>query len=258
MKSSGLNVLSYESKNPDGKPAILLHGLGSSGEDWFLQVPVLRKHHDVYAVDLPGHGGSPPFDFWPLMEDYAQSLASWMKEHDLERAHVVGLSLGGLVGLQLALDRPQFVVSLTIVNAFSRMRTSFRGGLHSVGRLLLLVFGRMDWLGTWVASALFPEGGQESLRELAAARIAATPRKSYLQAVRAIARFSVDDRLKELNVPVLVVAGGRDRIVPLTIKRVLADQIRSAQFELIPESGHVTPIDANDRFNQLLVDFLAG
>jgi pimeloyl-ACP methyl ester carboxylesterase len=240
----------------DGSSVVLLHGLGSSSADWPLQVPALSERHHVYAVDLPGHGESAPLAGWPGIEDYTDNLANWMRVGGLKTAHVVGLSLGGLIALQLGADFPELVKSLTIVNAFSRMSVDFRAGLHSAGRLLLLFFGRMDWLASWVASALFPEEGQEPLREMAAARIASNPRRSYLQAALAIVRFKLDRRLGEIRCPTLVVAGDRDLIVPLRTKKQLAERIRFARFTIIPASGHVTPIDAGERFNELLLQFL--
>jgi pimeloyl-ACP methyl ester carboxylesterase len=191
------------------------------------------------------------------MADYANALADWMQVAGLDSAHVVGLSLGGLVALQLAVDHPPLVRSLTIVNAFGALKVSLWGGLHSAGRVLMLMFGRMEWLGAWVARALFPDPSQKALRGLAAARIASTPRRSYLQAVGAIARFNLLERLKGLRAPVLVVAGGRDLIVPLGAKQELTESIHNCTYAYLPESGHVTPVDAGDRFNQLLLDFLA-
>lgn len=258
MKPGKLNFIVQRTHRPDPHTVVLLHGLGSSGEDWPLQFPALAERYDVYAVDLPGHGGSAPLPGWPSMGDYAAALADWMEEQRLSSAHVVGLSLGGLVALQLGVDHPGLVKSLVIVNAFGRVRVSLTGGLHSAGRLLLLIFGRMDWLGAWVAAALFPEDGQEALRELAAQRIARNPRRSYLQAVAAIARFNLDNQTGKLQSPVLIVAGERDLIVPMSTKRSLADHIREARFEILSESGHVTPVDAADRFNSLLLDFLEG
>jgi 3-oxoadipate enol-lactonase len=257
INPANLHVISHLSPDQDHSPVLLLHGLGSCAEDWPLQVPELAKHHNLYAVDLPGHGISPPLEGWPTMSDYASALADWMQVTGLESAHVVGLSLGGLVVLQLAVDHTPLVRSLTIVNAFGRLKVSLWGGLHSAGRVLMLIFGRMEWLGAWVAKALFPDPSQKALRELAAVRIASNPRKAYLQAVGAIARFNLLDRLKRLQIPVLVVAGGRDLIVPLSAKKELAENIPNSKYAYLPESGHVTPIDAGDRFNQLLLDFLA-
>jgi pimeloyl-ACP methyl ester carboxylesterase len=256
MSPSSLKVDKYAAPRSGREPVVLLHGLGSRGDDWGLQVHALSEHYDVYTLDLPGHGASPPIHGWPAIADYAGVVTDWMATERLGSAHIVGLSLGGLIALQIGLDRREQVRSLTIVNAFSRMRFGVRGSLHSAGRLLLLMFGRMDWLGTWVASALFPEKGQEAVRRIAAQRIAATSRRSYLQAVAAVARFNLDERIHELNGPVLIVSGDRDLIVPMSLKRALADDIPHARFETIPGSGHVSPVDASERFNALLLDFL--
>src|SRR4030065_1260405 len=86
-------------------------------------------------------------------------------------AHIVGLSLGGAVALQLAIDWPSQVRSLTAVNTFARLRLSRRGLGKMAGRLILLMTGQMDWLGDWVAGGLFPCGGQTALRQGGAGRL---------------------------------------------------------------------------------------
>lgn len=258
MNTSALKVVGYQAPRAVIEPVVLLHGLGSCSEDWGLQVPALVEHGDLYAVDLPGHGASPPLSGWPQIGDYATVVADWMASENLQKAHIVGLSLGGLVALQMGLDHPDMVKSLTIINAFARMRLSIKSGLHSAVRLFLLLFGRMTWLGAWVAWALFPEDGQEALRELTARRIADNQRRAYLQAVGAVACFDLFERVNELRCPVLIVAGEMDKVVPMRLKEALAEEIPGARLEKVRDSGHVTPVDSSARFNRLLLDFLTN
>lgn len=243
---------------PSGEPVVLLHGLGSSWEDWFLQVPALSGRYRVFAVDLPGHGRSSAPQGWPSIAGYATEFAGSLEALKLPATHVVGLSLGGLVGLQTAVEYPQRVRTLTVINGFSRVRFGARRTAHALVRLLLLLTGRMEWLGAWVAGALFPEQDQGELRLLAAERIASNPRRAYLQALAAVASFKLDDRLDAIECPTLIVAGGRDKIVPLRAKRRLAAKIRVARFVLLAESGHLTPVDDFERFNRILVEFLGS
>jgi pimeloyl-ACP methyl ester carboxylesterase len=235
---------------------LLIHGLGSSAEDWLFQMPALSSRHPVAALDLPGHGGAPLLPGWPTVPDYARIVASAMEKHSAVPAHVVGLSLGGAVALQLALDFPAYVRSLSLISTFGRFRLTTGAWLRGAVRLGLVVGGRMDWLGSWVAAGLFPRPDQVLLRDAAAARIAGNPRRGYLQSLWATARFDVGPRLREISLPTLVVAGTRDTTVPSEAGRVLAADIPGARFCLLEGAGHVASVDAADDLNAVLLSFL--
>jgi len=239
-----------------GTRVLLIHGLGSSAEDWVLQMPALCSRHPVSAVDLPGHGGVSLLPGWPTVAEYAQVVASAMETHAAAPAHVVGLSLGGAVALQLALDFPAHVRSLSLINTFGRFRLTAGAWLRGAVRLALVVGGRMDWLGAWVAAGLFPRLDQALLRDAAAARIAGNPRRGYLQSLWATARFNVGPRLRAISLPTLVVAGTRDTTVPTEAARGLAAAIPGARFCLLEGAGHVASVDAAEDLNAVLLSFL--
>lgn len=252
--------LHYREHNPRrraGPAALLLHGLGSCGEDWVLQLPALTPRYPVLAPDLPGHGRSDPLPGWPRMGDFAAAVADLLLARREPPAHVVGLSLGGAVALQLALDRPDLVRSLTLVNTFARIRTPRRFSREGTLRMLYLFLGRMDRLGEVVAGGLFPDENQEELRHLAARRLASNRPLPYLKAVLAAMRFDQRARLGEIRAPTLVVAGDRDRTVAMEAKEELARGIPGARLVVIAGSGHATTLDAADEFNRVLLEFLA-
>ncbi len=246
----------YESGQGSGPSVLLLHGLGSCGEDWLLQVPVLRQRYRVILRDLQGHGRSGLSRSWPTLSGLANDIADLLRLLGGVPVHVVGLSLGGVVGLQLAVDYPDLVSSLTVVNAFARLRLSFTGVGRGAGRLALLALGRMDWLGQLVAAGLFPAEEQTPIRDIAAARLASTSRRVYLQSLLALLRCDLRSRLGEVLTPTLVVAGKEDRTLPLRAKTELAERISGARLVVLDRSGHATPIDAAQRFNAMLIDFL--
>jgi pimeloyl-ACP methyl ester carboxylesterase len=251
--------LHFTTHAPEGKAradVVLLHGLGSCGDDWGMQIPDLARQYRVIAPDLPGHGQTGQFGIASSVEAMARSVAGLLERLGTPSAHAVGLSLGGAVALQWAIDRPDQVRSLIAVNTFARLSLARRGLLRMVGRILLLLTGRMERLGGWVAGGLFPGADQRDLRELAAARIAGNSWRGYLQAALAVARFDCRQGLADIRAPTLVVAGERDSTVPMRPKLELARRIPGARLEVILGSGHVTPIDAAARFNALVMDFL--
>lgn len=252
--------LYYQIHNPNdlrSATVTLLHGLGSCGEDWLLQLPTLTQYYQVLTLDLRGHGRSNQLSGWPMMEDFAQDVIRLLEALDWCPTHVVGLSLGGAVALQLAADRPDLIRSLTLVNSFARIQVARSGRWHTFGRVPLLAFGSMDWIGRWVANTLFPRDNQGQLREIAAARISKNKRSAYVKSMVAVARFDLRSRLKEITAPTLVVAGDQDTTLPIGVKYELAKGIPGAHLEVISSSGHATPVDAPNAFNRILLKFLS-
>jgi len=180
-------------KHETGHPVILLHGLGSSGEDWLLQTPELGMQRRLLAPDLPGHGRSQGFRHWPRIEDFAVAVSAMLRETHAEPAHVVGLSLGGAVALQLAVDSPEQVASLVIANGLARFRPSLEVlALGSVwlGRVLS---GRMEDVAEWVAADLFPGSGGSTRPKPTVRLPAGGGRRRLLQHLAAIGIGNLPD-----------------------------------------------------------------
>jgi len=229
---------------------VLLHGLGSSSADWALQLPAFEKRYRVILIDLPGHGCSPLPRRRPTVEAMAASL-------DVTRAHMLGLSLGGCVALAFALRAPARARSLTLVNAFARLRPAgLRGAWRMAVRLALLTTAPMTAVAAHVARGLFPRPEQHELYAAAVASLSRTPRAGYLAAARALARFDARDQLATLRCPTLIVAGAMDRTVPLATQHALARAIPAARLSVVPNSGHATPHDQPDLFTHLVLTFL--
>jgi 3-oxoadipate enol-lactonase len=257
--SIGTTRLYYQIHNPEfdrGKAVVFLHGLGSCGEDWQLQLPALGKHYRIIMIDLRGHGRSDLGEGWATIEQMAEDVTAILADLNEASVHVVGLSLGGAVALQLAVLAPDLIASLIAVNTFARLRPSRNGWLHGLVRLGLVLTDQMDLLGKWVARGLFPRPDQVELRTISAARLASNSRKSYLHSLTAAARFDLRQDLKNIRPPTLVIAGELDRTVSKDSIQELVTGIPDARLEVFPGSGHVTPYDAAERFNQTVLTFL--
>ena len=113
LHTNGIN-LKYDEQG-QGEPLLFLHGLGSQGEDWGFQVPFFAPHYRVVTVDLRGHGESDkpagPYSV-SMMADDVVGLLDALK---IESAHIVGLSMGGMIAFQLVVDKPERVRSMVIV-----------------------------------------------------------------------------------------------------------------------------------------------
>ena len=248
----------YTITGPDGAPVVLLlHGLGSSGDDWSFQTPVLAGRYRVLAVDLPGHHRSTPAPGRTSIARMAAVVLRALDALSVDEAHVVGLSLGGCVALTLAIEAPSRVRSLVLVNTFARLRPSGpRAALRGAGRLLLALAAPMPVLARYIAAESFPGIDQEALRQRATARLAQNSRRRYVSCLAAALAFDVRDRLGAIRCPTLVVAGTRDATVPHAAKELLARSIPEARLSLVEGAGHVTPCDRPEAFNALVLEHL--
>lgn len=252
----------YERGGRDDREAatiLFLHGLGSGADDWHAQVSALAADYRLLLVDLPGHGRS-ALPAGRLSVDGMATEVEALLAHLGERAvHVVGLSLGGCVGLALALRAPSRVRSLTLINAFARLRPADTAArLRLALRGLLLVTAPMRAVAALVARTAFPRPEQEALRRAAAAGVARTSRRAYTAAAAALVSFDVRDSLRRVRCPTMVVAGTDDRTVDIDTKDALARAIPGARWVVVPDSGHVTNVDRAAAFNATLKEFLAG
>lgn len=240
-----------------GTLVVFLHGLGSSADDWALQVPAFRAHHRVVTLDLRAHGQS-PFTGAFTLEQMADDVAALLHQLEAPPAHLVGLSMGGCVALALALHHAEGVRSLTVVNALARYQPVGRQGVFSgLHRLRLLAFGEMQAVAAMVAGGLFPQPEQRPLYEAAVASLRRNPKATYWAAIRAILRFNVTAQLGEIRRPALVLMGDRDRTVPRVAGERMARGIPGAQSRVIADSGHATPMDQPEVFNAAVLEFVA-
>jgi pimeloyl-ACP methyl ester carboxylesterase len=241
-----------------GEPVLLIHGLGSAGADWKLQVPALASRYRVITYDVRGHGDSGKPEHGYDVSTLAADAAALLRQLGAEPAHVVGLSLGGMIAFQLAVDAPELVRSLTVVNSGPALvgRTPAEKRRLKTRLFLTWALGPRG-LARLLAKKLFPKREQAPLREQFLARMAGNDRRAYLAVTRAIMGWTVADRLAEVICPVLVVSGDRD-YTPVATKEEYVRRLRDARLVVIPDSGHATPLDRPEELNQCLLEFFGS
>jgi 3-oxoadipate enol-lactonase len=257
MSANTAAPLFVEDHNPGGSPAaILIHGLGSSSDSWQLQVPALTAEgYRVLVPDLPGFGRS-PYAGRLSVAQMAAAVAWALENHGTGPAVVVGISMGGTVGLQLAVDRPSLVSRLVLVNTFARLRPLRPSGwLVFASRLFLVTVTGLPAQADFVSRRIFPGPDQEPLRRQLYEEIVASDPRAYRSSVLALARFDLEDRLATLRVPTLIVTGANDNTVaPANQARLLA--IPGSRQVVIPGAGHGVIADQPEAFNAALMGFL--
>jgi 2-hydroxy-6-oxonona-2,4-dienedioate hydrolase len=255
-----------------GPPLVLLHGVGDNAFDWRWVMPALASTHRVYAPDLPGSGGSakPLTDYSPAF--FTRFVGAFLDALGVERATVIGNSLGGLVGLRLALGEPERVTALGLVSS------------AGLGREVTYALRSMTMPGYGKLSVAWgkrrPGAAQRALGRAALvfARPRGAPRKwikeqyrlarlpGFLEAQLATVRAQVGlkgqrevlvDRLAQLERPTMVVWGTRDRVIPYSRAKEAASRLQEGYLELIPECGHLPQVEQPERFVSGLRRFLS-
>lgn len=238
-----------------GTPIVFLHGLGSRVEDWKFQLEHFSKDFRCLAFDLPGSGKSVdhahPFGPFSLPA-YSRVIASALRELKLEPVHLVGLSMGAMTSLQLALDAPDLFRSVTMVNAVASMEPrNFKEHLMLGVRALITYTLGPKGIGKVVAPKLFPDAAQEDLREQFRAHLATVNKRLYIAQSRALVGWTVEPRLSELKVPLTLIAADGD-YTPLARKHELAAQVPGAKVIVLPNTHHAVPVENPTAFNAAL------
>ena len=243
-----------------GAPVLLLHGLGSCARDWAPQIDALEGAYRVIAVDVRGSGRSrdllsPGGPF--TVKQFAADAAAVLESLGAAPAHVVGLSMGGMIAFQLAVDSPASVRSLTIVNSGPELvpRTGAERSAIRTRRLISRFLGPRG-MGKMLAKRLFPGPHDEPKRQRFRERMAANDRRSYIASQESIIGWSVLDRIHAIDVPTLIVASDQD-YVPVAAKELWAKRLRHSRIVVIADSRHALPMEAPEKLNPVLVEFLA-
>jgi 3-oxoadipate enol-lactonase len=238
-----------------GEPVLLIHGLGSSGADWALQVLALEREFRVIVPDLPGCGHSGRRGGAYAIESCADSLWTLVDELSEPQVSIVGYSLGGAVALEMALQRPHAVPRLVLINTLATYRVDdWRKWYEArVPAAVVRLLG-MRTMARLLAGRSFPEPWQRQIRDRAVAVIGAVPAASYLAMAAALEHWSATERLDQLRSRILMIAAGHD-FTPLAEKRTLATRI-GADMVVVRGSRHGTPFDSVDLTNASLLAHL--
>ena len=240
-----------------GEPVLLIHGLGSSTEDWDPQVDALAGEFTVITYDVRGHGKTAKPDGKYTVPQFSDDAARLIRHLALGPVHVMGLSMGGMIGFQLAVDHPELVRSLIIVNSGPEMIVrTWRERVAILQRRLIVRMMGMRKMGEVLAGRLLPAPEHGALRATFADRWARNDKGAYLRALSALVGWSVMARLPSITCPVLVVSGDLD-YTPVAWKRDYTSRMPHASLVVIPDSRHMMPVEKPQQFHDAIIPFLS-
>jgi len=254
----------------DGSALVWIHGLNGVWQNWLLNIPAFMDEHRCVAMDLPGFGHSPmPEDGEVSITRYAEVVADVCAALEIERVTVVGNSMGGFIGAELTLRFRELVEQLVLVSAAGlaiehqrrqpllfAARVAEMGGLNMLARMRMIATRPRARRVALQTIMRYPERVSAAL---VSQQVQPSRGGGFAPALDALTSYSFRDRLREIEVPVLVVWGENDMLVPTTDAQRFVDLIGdNARKEIFEDTGHVPMLERPSRFNALLGEFLAG
>jgi 3-oxoadipate enol-lactonase len=254
----------YYEIHGEGEPLIMIMGIGYDATLWGLyQVPAFSSRFQVIVFDNRDVGRSSKATAPYTIADMADDVAGLMDGLGIERAHVLGISMGGMIAQEFALRHPKRLNKLILTGtgaATGRARFdpimvwSFVKQHDEQG----LIFAAQQFI--WLFSIDFLRNHQAVDQILA--MLASNPNpvspEAYARQADAYVKHDALDRVVTIKAPTLVITGEQDRLTPPWMGRELTDAIPGSKFHLVKGSGasHVLPLERPDDFNELVLSFL--
>jgi len=253
-----------------GEPVIFIHGLSGCWQNWLEQIPLFARDHRVIAVDLPGFGHSEMPVAEISISGYAEAIDELMEKLDIEAARIVGNSMGGFIGAELAIQNPARVERLVLVAAaglsIESIRTQRTKGLRHRGEnIIFFSLGHIVSRSHQVAlrprlrAALLMTVAAHPARlpgPLAAQQVLGSGKPGFSDALEAMCRYPLRDRLEKIACPALIVWGDKDILVPVKDADIFEELIPDSRKIIYKDTGHVSMMERPARFNADVKAFL--
>ncbi len=257
----------------EGEPVVLVHGFGSKKESWIAQYKPLAEHFQVIRFDNRGAGKSDRPKGEYTMEIFADDIAGLMNNLNIEKAHIIGWSLGGMIVQNFVLKYPHFVNKMVLINTnygtpdesgpevYKNMRLadlkskeedpekafwqSARSGYYIKFRKQLEAEPTKKWYGLWSAEDLIKESVINP----------PTAEDIEIQA-GALNTHHTKERLHEIKNESLLIAATHDRVMSVAVMEEMNERIPNSILKIIDKAGHSSPLSRAPEINQMIIDFL--
>lgn len=255
------NAKFYYESHGAGFPLVLIRGLGSNADHWYAQVTDLSRHYRVIIFDNRGiaRSSNPGGPF--TIPDMAEDTIGLMDALGIEQAHVLGVSMGGMIAQEMALEHPRRIKGLILA-------VTHCGGAHQVAaegavrqKLLRMVTEGSLEAGADAIDAFFARRTIEERPQVVQAFAEVSTRhpagpEILQRQMRAVAGHDTYHRLGRIEAPTLVLAGEADALIPPANSRILAERIPGAELLVVPGGGHQVLVEQPRECNQAIITFL--
>jgi pimeloyl-ACP methyl ester carboxylesterase len=245
-----------------GEPVLLVPGLLFGAKHWRPQIDVLKDDYDVIALDLRGQHGSQTtedpaaYDMWAQMED----VYGLIQQLGIAPVHYVGLSMGGFIGMRMALNHPEALRDLALIDTTDLPENPELAAIYEAWRQIVWDGDLEDVIsalpGTFFKQE-FIDGRPDDVEAWLNDLRAGNPRGTVLASRAVDERDDISDRTPSINLPTLVIHGTEDAAVPLERGEALAGRIPGARLKRVEGAGHQSNVDTPDEITRIIKDWLA-
>jgi 3-oxoadipate enol-lactonase len=251
-------IHNYRMEGAETAPVLTLaHAQGFTHASWSAQIAHFSDRYRVLAPDLRGHGETDMAGKPYQIQDIALDIVAMLDALDIERTHYVGASLGGMAGFALALDHADRLRSVSFVTTQGILPLVSINGQRAATAVM-----RKDGAEARVDAVLerylrkgYREDQPISYAELRR-QFTSNPVEGYAEAGDAIFAMNFDERIVDINLPVMVIAGSDDIATTPDRMTLYRDGIPGAGMEIIPNAGHMPYIEESNAFNNVLAGFI--
>jgi 3-oxoadipate enol-lactonase len=234
---------------------VLANSLGTRQHLWSRQLPELTERFRVLTYDHPGHAASGLPEGPCTVEAFAHGLLQVLDDHAFERVSFCGTSIGGMVGIALALEAPERVERLVLSCTSAYLGPPERWTERS---RIVRTEGMEAVADSIVVRWFTPELAREEPETVARFRamLVATPREGYARCCEALAAWDARERISAISVPTLVVAGAEDPATPVEHAELLVSRIPDARLLVLERAAHLANVERAEEFTTAMLDHL--
>jgi 3-oxoadipate enol-lactonase len=251
--SAGYEIGYDEAGGGEKTPIVFLHGVGSDKSVWRPQLERFGAERRSLAFDYPGYGESDPAPEGTSRDDYAAAIVSAMAALGIAKAHVCGLSLGGVVAIAMHDAAPDACASLILADTFASHPDGqgiYDRSIAASENMRVFAESRVD--------VLLGQPADPAVRSEVIETMSGIEPAAYRIAAEAVWLADQAERADAIRVPTLVVCGDQDRITPPALSTSLTRIIPGAHYEPIEGAGHLSNLEKPEAFNTIVGAFVRG
>ena len=248
--SNGYDIGFEEAGSGDPTPIVFLHGVGSDKSVWRPQLEHFGTERRAIAFDYPGYGDSDPAPAGTTRDDYAEAIHSAMHALGVERAHICGLSLGGVVAIALCHAVPNHCASLILADSFA---------VHPDGRAIYdrsMAVTDLEAMAEARVDVLLAHPADPAVRGEVVDTMARIPLPAYRIGAEAVWLADQARRAQAIRVPTLVMCGSEDKVTPPELSQALTQLIPGARYQAVEGAGHISNFEQPRLFNAIVDGFI--
>ena len=251
ITAGGAAIGVEEAGSGSATPILFLHGVGSDKSVWAPQIEYFAASRRAIAVDYPGYGESDPAPESATRDDFARSILGVLDTLGVDRAHICGLSLGGVIAIAMHHAAPGRCASLILADSFA---------VHPDGPAIyersVAASEEMSELAAARTPVLLAPGASEELHDQVRETMARIEPAAFRIAAKAVWLADQSERAAAIGVPTLVLVGDQDSVTPPELSQALANAIPGAELHILAGAAHLSNIERPGDFNEVIDQFL--